>query len=92
MIDTLAKEIINNAVYDSTWFDTAEEQVESLITVYSNNLSRALPETPNHTLRYSNLVLSSSRLTTTLNNPIHKIVLYRKCKELLQMNSLQEIL
>lgn len=92
MIDTLAKEIINIHSYNPNLYRSTEHQVEQLIASYSRILLNAVTETPNHTLRYSNLVLSKTRLTTALNNPIHKIVLYRKCQELLQMNSLQEIL
>lgn len=92
MIDTLAKEIINIHSYNPNLYRSTEHQVEQLIASYSRILLNAVTETPNHTLRYSNLVLSRTRLTTALNNPIHKIVLYRKCQELLQMNSLQEIL
>lgn len=92
MINTLAKEIINIHRYDPNLYSSTEHQVEQLIASYNRILLNALSETPNHTLRYSNLVLSKTRLTTALNNPIHKIVLYRKCQELLKMNSLQEIL
>ena len=92
MINTLAKEIINIHSYNPNLYRSTEHQVEQLIASYSRILLNAVTETPNHTLRYSNLVLSKTRLTTALNNPIHKIVLYRKCQELLQMNSLQEIL
>ena len=92
MIDTLAKEIINIHSYNPNLYRSTEHHVEQLIASYSRILLNAVTETPNHTLRYSNLVLSRTRLTTALNNPIHKIVLYRKCQELLQMNSLQEIL
>ena len=92
MIDTLAKEIINIHSYNPNHYRSTEHQVEQLIASYSRILLKAVTETPDHTLRYSNLVLSRTRLTTALNNPIHKIVLYRKCQELLQMNSLQEIL
>lgn len=92
MIDTLAKEIINIHRYEPNLYSSTEHQVEQLIASYSRILLKAVTETPDHTLRYSNLVLSRTRLTTALNNPIHKVVLYRKCQELLQMNSLQEIL
>ena len=92
MIDTLAKEIINIHTYNTNLYSSTEEQVEQLIASYNRILLKAIAETPDHTLRYSNLVLSKTRLTTALFNPIHKIVLYRKCQELLQMNSLQEIL
>ena len=92
MINTLAKEIVNIHTYNTNLYSSTEEQVEQLIASYSRILLKAVTETPNHTLRYSNLVVSKTRLITALNNPIHKIVLYRKCKELLQMNSLQEIL
>lgn len=92
MINTLAKEIINIHSYNPNLYRSTEHQVEHLIASYSRILLSAVTETPDHTLRYSNLVLSKTRLTTALNNPIHKVVLYRKCQELLQMNSLQEIL
>ena len=92
MIDTLAKEIINIHSYNPNQYRSTEHQVEQLIASYSRILLNAVAETPNHTLRYSNLVISKTRLTTALFNPIHKVVLYRKCQELLQMNSLQGIL
>lgn len=92
MIDTLAKEIINIHFYNPNLYRSTEHQVEQLIASYSRILLNALSVTPDHTLRYSNLVISRTRLTTALNNPIHKVVLYRKCQELLQMNSLQGIL
>lgn len=92
MINTLAKEIINIHKYDPNLYSSTEDQVEQLIASYSRILLKAIAETPDHSLRYYNLVISRSRLTTALNNPIHKVVLYRTCQELLQMNSLQEIL
>lgn len=92
MIDTLAKDIVMIHKRDSSVFPTPEEQVEYLITCYSKHLNHRLSKESNYSLRYDNLVISSTRLSTAINNPIHKVVLYRKCKELLQMNSLQEIL
>ena len=92
MINTLAKEIINIHKYDPNLYSSTEHQVEQLIASYNRILLNSISATPDHTLRYSNLVLSKTRLTTALYNPIHKVVLYRKCQELLQMNSLQGIL
>ena len=92
MIDTLAKDIVMIHKIDSSLYSTVEEQVECLIGSYSKHLVHRLSNESNYSLRYDNLVISNTRLSTALNNPIHKVVLYRKCKELLQMNSLQEIL
>lgn len=92
MINTLAKDIVMIHKRDSSLYSTAEEQVEYLIGSYSKHLVHRLSNESNCSLRYDNLVISKTRLSTALNNPIHKTVLYRKCQELLQMNSLQGIL
>ena len=92
MIDTIAKEVVRIFKRDSKTYSTASEQVEYLIDFYFSNLNSALLDTPNHTLRYNNLLISQTRLATALNNPIHRITLYKRCEELLVLNSLQEIL
>ena len=92
MINTLAKDIVMIHKRDSSLYSTAEEQVEYLITCYSKHLIHRLSKESNYSMRYDNLVISKTRLSTALNNSIHKVVLYRKCQELLQMNSLQGIL
>lgn len=92
MINTVAKDIIMIHKRNSSLYSTAEEQVEYLIGSYSKHLVHRLSNESNYSLRYDNLVISKTRLSIALSNPIHKIVLYRKCVELLQLNSLEGIL